>query len=41
MPSEKVDKLGVLRPLSLPWVGLGGKGAHGEEGERRRNRAEK
>lgn len=25
LPSEKVDKLGVLRPLSLPWVGLGGR----------------
>lgn len=27
LPSEKVDKLGVLRPLSLPWVGLG-EGSH-------------
>lgn len=37
LPSEKVDKLGVLRPLSLPSVGLG-EAVHvgGEEGGFRR-----
>lgn len=44
LPSEKVDKLGVLRPLSLPWAGwredAGGRRQGGERrGIRETNKA--